>query len=112
MKSRFRSPEQWDSIYAQAAVLARNNGVLPRRDDDKTPIMERNIRKNRKSHPPTSRYFPLANDPDSSSSIRDTSAASTSRTSVKSSHIARNQVVGNRMARAVVLETPLQIELR
>jgi hypothetical protein len=83
-----RSPEQWDSIYAQAAALARNNGVLPKEDDDNTPIMERNIRKSRKpqkSHPPTSRYFPLANDPDSSSSLRDTSAASTARTSVRSS---------------------------
>lgn len=80
-----RSPEQWDSIYAQAAVLARNNGVIPKEDDDKTPIMERNIKKSRKSHPPTSRYFPLANDPDSSSSVRDTSAASTSRTSIRSS---------------------------
>jgi hypothetical protein len=83
-----RSPEQWDSIYAQAAALARNNGVLPKDDDDKIPIMERNIRKSRKpqkTHPPTSRYFPLANDPDSSSSIRDTSAASTARTSIKSS---------------------------
>jgi hypothetical protein len=80
-----RSPEQWDSIYAQAALLARNNGVLPKVDDDKTPIMERNIKKSRKTHPPTSRYFPLANDPDSSSSKRDTSAASTSRTSIRSS---------------------------
>jgi hypothetical protein len=80
-----RSPEQWDSIYAQAAVLAKNNGVVPRDDDDKTPIMERNIKKSRKTHPPTSRYFPLANDPDSSSSIRDTSAGSTSRTSIRSS---------------------------
>jgi hypothetical protein len=80
-----RSPEQWDSIYAQAAVLARNNGVTPKDDDDKTPIMERNIRKSRKTHPPTSRYFPLAIDPDSSSSIRETSAGSTSRTSIRSS---------------------------
>ncbi len=83
-----RSAEQWDAIYAQAAALARNNAVLPKEDDDKTPIMERNIRKSRKpqkSHPPTSRYFPLAKDPDSSSSPRDTSAASTARSSVRSS---------------------------
>ncbi|KAN0094023.1 hypothetical protein V8E51_017207 [Hyaloscypha variabilis] len=78
-----RSPEQWDSIYAQAAILARNNGVLPKDDEDKTPIMERNIKKSRKTHPPTSRHFPLAND--SSSSVREASAASTSRTSIKSS---------------------------
>lgn len=83
-----RSPEQWDAIYAQAAALARNNALLPKEDDDNTPIMERNIRKSRKpqkSHPPTSRYFLLANDPDSSSSLRDTSAASTARSSVRSS---------------------------
>ncbi|KAE9368397.1 hypothetical protein N431DRAFT_57405 [Stipitochalara longipes BDJ] len=78
-----RSPEQWDSIYAQAAILARNNGVLPKEDDDKTPIMERNIKKSRKTQPPTTRYFPLTNN--SSSSIRDTSATSTSRTSIRSS---------------------------
>jgi hypothetical protein len=77
-----RSPEQWDQIYAQAAMLARSNGIP--KDDDTTPIMERNIRKSRRTHPPTSRYFPLVNDPDSSSSMRDTSAASISRTSVKS----------------------------
>ncbi|KAH9206204.1 hypothetical protein DL95DRAFT_469847 [Leptodontidium sp. 2 PMI_412] len=52
-----RTPQQWDSIYSQAAKVARSPDPLV---DDNTPIMERNIRKTRRSHPPTStRYFPV-----------------------------------------------------
>ncbi|KAH6717474.1 hypothetical protein BKA61DRAFT_573511 [Leptodontidium sp. MPI-SDFR-AT-0119] len=52
-----RTPQKWDSIYSQAAKVARGPGPLV---DDNTPIVERNIRKTRRSHPPTStRYFPV-----------------------------------------------------
>ncbi|KUJ08905.1 uncharacterized protein LY89DRAFT_328852 [Mollisia scopiformis] len=75
-----RTPQQWDEIYSQAAHLAR--GPRPVELADDTPIMERNIKKNRKKHPPTSRYFPLESE-DSNSSKRESSTAST-RTSAHS----------------------------
>lgn len=55
-----RTPQQWDAIYAQAALLASApDDRIPdfKLVDDDTPIMERNIRKYRKSHPPTSKFF-------------------------------------------------------
>jgi hypothetical protein len=75
-----RTPEQWDAIYAKAAKLASSENV-----PDTTPIMERNIRKSRRTHapPPTSRFFP-PEDQEPWNTTRDTSAASTSRNSITS----------------------------
>jgi hypothetical protein len=75
-----RTPEQWDAIYAKAAKLASSENV-----PDTTPIMERNIRKSRRTHapPPTSRFFP-PEDQEPWNTTRDISAASTSRNSITS----------------------------
>lgn len=50
-----RTNSQWDTIYTQAALIA-STGEETIADDD-TLMIERNARKGRKSHPPTSRYF-------------------------------------------------------
>lgn len=74
-----RTPSQWDSIYAQAALLASTPGDrVP--DDEDVPIMERNIRKSRKAHPPTSKYF----DNDDSRSGRNQSSRASFRSSLHS----------------------------
>ncbi|KAE8451341.1 hypothetical protein EG329_003970 [Mollisiaceae sp. DMI_Dod_QoI] len=70
-----RTPQQWEEVYSQAAILARGRPPIDPTDDN-TPIMERNIKKKGKRHPPTSRYFPLESE-DSSSSKRGSSIAST-----------------------------------
>ncbi|PVH81568.1 hypothetical protein DL98DRAFT_170342 [Cadophora sp. DSE1049] len=73
-----RTPQQWDTVYAQAAAAARGLDSPAKAVEDNTPIMERNIRKTRRSHPPTSRYFPAENE-DSGSSQRDSSNGFRSR---------------------------------
>lgn len=73
-----RTPQQWDTVYAQAAAAIHSVESPAKTVEDGTPIMERNIRKTRRSHPPTSRYFP-AEDDDSGSSHRDNSNGSRSR---------------------------------
>lgn len=78
-----RTPSQWDSIYAQAALLASTPGDRISDEklvDDDTPIMERNIRKSRKAHPPTSRYF----DNDDARSGRNQSSRASFRSSLQS----------------------------
>ncbi|KAH9209413.1 hypothetical protein DL95DRAFT_25873 [Leptodontidium sp. 2 PMI_412] len=70
-----RTPQQWDALYAQTAAAARGLESPTKPVEDNTPIMERNIRKARRSHPPTSRYFPAENE-DSGSAQRDSSNGS------------------------------------
>ncbi|KAK0117934.1 hypothetical protein ONS95_012246 [Cadophora gregata] len=74
-----QNPQQWDTAYAQATIAARGLDSPAKAAEDNTPIMERNIRKIHRSHPPTPRYFP-ADSEDSRPSQRENFDGCRSRT--------------------------------
>ncbi|KAF4634083.1 hypothetical protein G7Y89_g4024 [Cudoniella acicularis] len=78
-----RTPQQWESIYTQAGRTAReagSSGAIP----DDVPIMQRNIKKNKKARASVSGYMPSEPSPplDSASPKRDSFSASKSHISL------------------------------
>ncbi|KAL2063246.1 hypothetical protein VTL71DRAFT_5051 [Oculimacula yallundae] len=70
-----RAPREWDSIYSQNSSAAPGLDSPAKPVEGDTPMMERNPRRNRTSHPPTSKYFPSEHE-ESGSSQRDSSNGS------------------------------------
>ncbi|CZS95065.1 uncharacterized protein RCO7_05897 [Rhynchosporium graminicola] len=70
-----QSPRDWDTISAQNTTATRSLASPTKNLEESTPIMEREARRNRPSHPPTSRYFPDENE-ELGSSQRDSSNGS------------------------------------